>query len=64
MVLEHSVLSVSGVGFDMTADLTGLSASLLTSTWHPEFGLSEANICLVRELTSATQAVIFSWILK
>lgn len=62
--LEHNVLSVSGVGFDMTADLTALSASLLPSTWHPEFGLSEANICLVCELTSATQSVIFSWTLK
>ena len=45
--LEHNVLSVSGVGFDMTADLTALSASLLPSTWHPEFGLSQPNICLV-----------------
>ena len=61
---EDNVLRVSGAGFDMTSDLSCLKPKLSESSWHPEFGLSQANYCLECEFTNSTHLINFSWVTK
>ena len=61
--LEESILRVTGAGFYMTADLSGLEPKLLESLWHPEFGLSQVNLCLECKFLGNHHSVNFSWIL-
>lgn len=62
--LEENVLKVSGAGFDMTSDLSGLKPKLSESSWHPEFGLSKVNWCLECKFLGSAHSVNFSWVLR
>ena len=60
--LEQDLLTVSGEGFDMSAELTAGAAKISRTNWHPEFGLSQANSCLECTFTGSEQSVTFLWV--
>lgn len=62
--VKNHILEAVGKSFMMQADLSGLSAKLVNSTWHPSFGITQNNLCLECDFTSAVHNIEFTWTSK
>ena len=59
--LERNLLRVEGPNFVLHSDLTGKVASLVDSTWHPEFGEEIPNKVLELQFKNSQLEVVFVW---
>lgn len=59
--LKGNRLNVRGARFEMIAEFLTSTPKLVTSSWHPQFGLSRENFCLECDFTNNTQSVYFTW---
>lgn len=60
--LEGDQLIVDGATFKLTSDLTDLDVSLVSTTWHPAFGVSIPNIALKIRFKKACTELKFEWL--
>ena len=59
--LENNLLKVKGENFILHSDLTGNVASLITSSWHPEFGVEIPNKMLELQFEQPQLNIVFTW---
>ena len=59
--LENNLLKVKGENFILHSDLTGNVASLITSSWHPEFGVEIPNKKLELQFEQPQLNIVFTW---
>lgn len=59
--LENNLLSVAGPKFFLHCDLSGLSASLINSSWYYEFGAEKPNKMLELQFDKPKLDVVFTW---
>ena len=59
--LENNLLKVKGENFILHSDLTGNVASLITSSWHPEFGVEIPNKMLELQFEHPQLNIVFTW---
>ena len=59
--LENNLLKIKGSHFILFSDLTGKVASLLNSSWNPEFGLEVPNKLLEIQLENSQLEITFTW---
>jgi uncharacterized heparinase superfamily protein len=59
--LENNLLKVKGENFILHSDLTGNVASLITSSWHPEFGVEIPNKILELQFEQSQLDIVFTW---
>ena len=59
--LENNLLKVEGENFILHSDLTGNVASLITSSWHPEFGVEIPSKMLELQFEQPQLNIVFTW---
>ena len=59
--LEQSILRVRSTDFSIQSDLTGLTCSLVDSSWHPQFGVLSQNKLLRIDFNQKKLEVCFVW---
>lgn len=59
--LENNLLKVKGENFILHSDLTGNIASLITSSWHPEFGVEIPSKMLELQFEQPQLNILFTW---
>ncbi|WP_105199410.1 heparinase II/III family protein [Pseudoalteromonas sp. T1lg10] len=62
--IQNEELVVVGEHFQMQANLAALKAKLVDSTWHPNFGVTEANKCLELYFAGTQNMINFTWTTK
>jgi len=60
--LENNLLKVEGPKFILHSDLTGKAASLVNSSWYPEFGLELSNKALEVKFNDNQIEILFAWV--
>ena len=61
--LEGDILKIIGERFKLTSLLTSALPRLVHSTWHPNFGVSQENICVEYDFTGNSHSIEFTWTL-
>ena len=59
--LEDKLLRIEGTEFILHSDLTGKVASLVDSSWYPEFGVEMSNKMLELQFEQPQLDIVFTW---
>ena len=59
--LEDNLLRIEGTEFILHSDLTGKVASLVDSSWYPEFGVELPNKMLELQFVQPQLDIVFTW---
>ena len=59
--LEDNLLRIEGTEFILHSDLTGKVASLVDSSWYPEFGVEMPNKMLELQFEQPQLDIVFTW---
>jgi len=59
--LERNILRVEGINFILHTDLTGRLASIVDSSWYPEFGVEMPCKVLEIQFENSQLEIVFAW---